>query len=86
MPGWQTPPTNARTYSDPPKAARDYIGVSIFTWAGKTSIAAEPSSTLRSLSESSYVACILTCAAIAEVQWVKYIGTGPDRDAMIQRP
>ncbi|KAM0460086.1 hypothetical protein ACHAO4_002216 [Trichoderma viride] len=31
MPGWQKPTTNARTYDDLPKEARDYIEVSIST-------------------------------------------------------
>ena len=28
MPGWQTPTTNAKTYYDLPKRARDYVEVS----------------------------------------------------------
>jgi adenylosuccinate synthase len=31
MPGWQKPTTNARTYDDLPKEARDYVEVGIFT-------------------------------------------------------
>lgn len=34
MPGWQKPTTNARNYYDLPKAARDYVEVSIFTQDG----------------------------------------------------
>lgn len=30
MPGWQKPTTNVKTYIDLPKAARDYVEVSIF--------------------------------------------------------
>jgi adenylosuccinate synthase len=33
MPGWQKPTTNAKTYDDLPKEARDYVEVSIFTQA-----------------------------------------------------
>ncbi|KAM0466829.1 hypothetical protein ACHAPV_000338 [Trichoderma viride] len=52
MPGWQKPTTNARTYDDLPKEARDYI---------------------------EYIEKFVGVK-------IKYIGTGPDRDAMIQRP
>ncbi|KAH8882391.1 adenylosuccinate synthetase [Thozetella sp. PMI_491] len=51
MPGWQTPTTNAKTYDDLPKKARDYVEY-IETFVGVK---------------------------------IKYIGTGPDREAMIQR-
>ncbi|KAH8912485.1 Adenylosuccinate synthetase [Coniochaeta sp. PMI_546] len=51
MPGWQTPTTNAKTYDDLPKAARDYV---------------------------EYIENFIGVK-------IKYIGTGPDRDAMIQR-
>jgi adenylosuccinate synthase len=51
MPGWQTPTTNARTYDDLPKAARDYV---------------------------EYIEKFVGVK-------IKYIGTGPDREAMIQR-
>ncbi|KAL2687578.1 hypothetical protein Neosp_005139 [[Neocosmospora] mangrovei] len=51
MPGWQKPTTNAKTYYDLPKAARDYI---------------------------EYIEKFVGVK-------VKYIGTGPDREAMIQR-
>lgn len=52
MPGWQKPTTNARTYDDLPKEARDYV---------------------------EYIEKFVGVK-------IKYIGTGPDRDAMIQRP
>lgn len=52
MPGWQKPTTNARTYYDLPKAARDYV---------------------------EYIEKFVGVK-------IKYIGTGPDREAMIQRP
>ncbi|KAG8410913.1 Adenylosuccinate synthase [Metarhizium acridum] len=52
MPGWQRPTTNARTYYDLPKAARDYV---------------------------EYIEKFVGVK-------IKYIGTGPDREAMIQRP
>ncbi|EEU42323.1 uncharacterized protein NECHADRAFT_40313 [Fusarium vanettenii 77-13-4] len=51
MPGWQKPTTNAKTYYDLPKAAREYI---------------------------EYIEKFVGVK-------VKYIGTGPDREAMIQR-
>ncbi|KAM5353289.1 hypothetical protein ACJZ2D_016811 [Fusarium nematophilum] len=51
MPGWKKPTTNARTYFDLPKAARDYVEY-IENFVGVK---------------------------------IKYIGTGPDREAMIQR-
>jgi len=51
MPGWQKPTTNARTYYDLPKAARDYV---------------------------EYIEQFVRVK-------IKYIGTGPDREAMIQR-
>ncbi|KAL6363743.1 hypothetical protein LRP88_03165 [Fusarium phalaenopsidis] len=51
MPGWQKPTTNAKTYYDLPKAARDYV---------------------------EYIEKFVGVK-------IKYIGTGPDRDAMIQR-
>ncbi|KAF4455631.1 adenylosuccinate synthetase [Fusarium albosuccineum] len=51
MPGWQKPTTNAKTYYDLPKAARDYI---------------------------EYIEKFVGVK-------IKYIGTGPDREAMIQR-
>ncbi|KAH6900707.1 adenylosuccinate synthetase [Thelonectria olida] len=51
MPGWQRPTTNARTYYDLPKAARDYV---------------------------EYIEKFVGVK-------IKYIGTGPDREAMIQR-
>ncbi|KAI8409898.1 hypothetical protein FOFC_09741 [Fusarium oxysporum] len=52
MPGWQKPTTNARTYYDLPRAARDYVEQYIEKFVGVK---------------------------------IKYIGTGPDREAMIQR-
>ncbi|KAK1771303.1 Adenylosuccinate synthetase [Phialemonium atrogriseum] len=52
MPGWQTPTTNAKTYYDLPKKARDYVEQYIEKFVGVK---------------------------------IKYIGTGPDREAMIQR-
>ncbi|VUC36838.1 unnamed protein product [Clonostachys rosea] len=52
MPGWQTPTTNAKTYNDLPKKARDYV---------------------------EYIEKFVGVK-------IKYIGTGPDREAMIQRP
>ncbi|SCV46794.1 probable ADE12-adenylosuccinate synthetase [Fusarium fujikuroi] len=51
MPGWQKPTTNARTYYDLPRAARDYI---------------------------EYIEKFVGVK-------IKYIGTGPDREAMVQR-
>jgi len=51
MPGWQTPTTNAKTYYDLPKKARDYV---------------------------EYIEKFVGVK-------IKYIGTGPDREAMIQR-
>ncbi|KAI0005167.1 Adenylosuccinate synthetase-domain-containing protein [Xylariaceae sp. FL0662B] len=51
MPGWQKPTTNARTYYNLPKAARDYV---------------------------EYIEKFVGVK-------IKYIGTGPDREAMIQR-
>ncbi|SCO85212.1 probable ADE12-adenylosuccinate synthetase [Fusarium oxysporum] len=51
MPGWQKPTTNARTYYDLPRAARDYV---------------------------EYIEKFVGVK-------IKYIGTGPDREAMIQR-
>ncbi|RSM08293.1 Adenylosuccinate synthetase [Fusarium oligoseptatum] len=51
MPGWQKPTTNAKTYYDLPKRAREYI---------------------------EYIEKFVGVK-------VKYIGTGPDREAMIQR-
>ncbi|KAH7262429.1 Adenylosuccinate synthetase [Fusarium tricinctum] len=51
MPGWQKPTTNARTYYDLPKAARDYV---------------------------EYIEKFVGVK-------IKYIGTGPDREAMILR-
>ncbi|KAH7013269.1 Adenylosuccinate synthetase [Ilyonectria destructans] len=51
MPGWQRPTTNARTYYDLPKAARDYV---------------------------EYIEKFVGVK-------IKYIGTGPDREAMVQR-
>jgi len=51
MPGWQTPTTNAKTYYDLPKRARDYV---------------------------EYIEKFVGVK-------IKYIGTGPDREAMIQR-
>ncbi|KKY38505.1 putative adenylosuccinate synthetase [Diaporthe ampelina] len=51
MPGWQTPTTNAKTYHDLPKKARDYV---------------------------EYIEKFVGVK-------IKYIGTGPDREAMIQR-
>lgn len=41
MPGWQKSTTNAKTYYDLPKEARDYVEVSIFTWASITSRGAD---------------------------------------------
>ncbi|KAF5673129.1 adenylosuccinate synthetase [Fusarium circinatum] len=51
MPGWQKPTTNARTYYDLPRAAREYV---------------------------EYIEKFVGLK-------IKYIGTGPDREAMIQR-
>ena len=51
MPGWQTPTTNAKSYYDLPKKARDYV---------------------------EYIEKFVGVK-------VKYIGTGPEREAMIQR-
>ncbi|RSL47571.1 Adenylosuccinate synthetase [Fusarium duplospermum] len=51
MPGWQKPTTNAKTYYDLPKQAREYI---------------------------EYIEKFVGVK-------VKYIGTGPERDAMIKR-
>ncbi|KAI1180237.1 Adenylosuccinate synthetase [Nemania sp. FL0916] len=51
MPGWQKPTTNARSYYELPKAARDYV---------------------------EYIEKFVGVK-------IKYIGTGPDREAMIQR-
>ncbi|KAL5607852.1 hypothetical protein FOBRF1_008349 [Fusarium oxysporum] len=51
MPGWQKPTTNARTYYDLPRAARDYV---------------------------EYIEKFVGVK-------IKYIGTGPDREAMIQQ-
>ncbi|KAI3316637.1 adenylosuccinate synthetase [Xylariaceae sp. AK1471] len=51
MPGWQTPTTNAKTYYNLPKKARDYV---------------------------EYIEKFVGVK-------IKYIGTGPDREAMIQR-
>ncbi|RKK18182.1 Adenylosuccinate synthetase [Fusarium oxysporum f. sp. cepae] len=51
MPGWQKPTTNARTFYDLPRAARDYV---------------------------EYIEKFVGVK-------IKYIGTGPDREAMIQR-
>ncbi|CVL13164.1 probable ADE12-adenylosuccinate synthetase [Fusarium proliferatum] len=51
MPGWQKPTTNARTYYDLPRAARDYV---------------------------EYIEKFVGVK-------IKYIGTGPDREAMVQR-
>ncbi|KYK59117.1 adenylosuccinate synthetase [Drechmeria coniospora] len=51
MPGWQTPITNAKTYDDLPKKARDYV---------------------------EYIEKFVGVK-------IKYIGTGPEREAMIQR-
>ncbi|KAK3191272.1 Adenylosuccinate synthase [Lecanicillium sp. MT-2017a] len=51
MPGWKTPTTNARTFYDLPKAARDYVEY-IENFVGVK---------------------------------IKWIGTGPDREAMIKR-
>ncbi|KAE9994380.1 hypothetical protein EG327_010820 [Venturia inaequalis] len=50
MPGWQTPTTNAKTFYDLPKKARDYV---------------------------QYIEKFVGVK-------IKYIGTGPDREAMIQ--
>ncbi|CAI6088734.1 unnamed protein product [Clonostachys chloroleuca] len=50
MPGWQTPTTNAKSYDDLPKKARDYVEQYIEKFVGVK---------------------------------IKYIGTGPDREAMI---
>ncbi|TPX11935.1 uncharacterized protein E0L32_007433 [Thyridium curvatum] len=52
MPGWQTPTTNAKTYDELPKKARDYIEQYIEKFVGVK---------------------------------IDYIGTGPDREAMIRR-
>ncbi|KAI1040947.1 hypothetical protein LB505_006652 [Fusarium chuoi] len=52
MPGWQKPTTNARTYYDLPRAARDYVEQYIEKFVGVK---------------------------------IKHIGTGPDREATIQR-
>lgn len=41
MPGWQKPTTNAKTYYDLPKAARDYVEVSIFTCASRANSSAD---------------------------------------------
>ncbi|KAF5615698.1 adenylosuccinate synthetase [Fusarium sp. NRRL 52700] len=51
MPGWQKPTTNAKTYYDLPRAAREYV---------------------------EYIEKFVGVK-------IKYIGTGPDREAMIQR-
>ncbi|KAG7103583.1 Adenylosuccinate synthetase like protein [Verticillium longisporum] len=51
MPGWQTPTTNAKTYIDLPKKARDYV---------------------------EYIEKFVGVE-------IKYIGTGPEREAMIRR-
>ncbi|KAF5566355.1 adenylosuccinate synthetase [Fusarium phyllophilum] len=51
MPGWQKPTTNARTYYDLPRAAREYV---------------------------EYIEKFVGVK-------IRYIGTGPDREAMIQR-
>ncbi|KAG7109497.1 Adenylosuccinate synthetase like protein [Verticillium longisporum] len=51
MPGWQTPTTNAKTYVDLPKKARDY---------------------------AEYIEKFVGVE-------IKYIGTGPEREAMIRR-
>ncbi|KAH7133748.1 Adenylosuccinate synthetase [Dactylonectria macrodidyma] len=51
MPGWNTPTTNAKTYSDLPKQAQDYV---------------------------EYIENFIGVK-------VKWIGTGPDREAMIKR-
>ncbi|KAL9946482.1 hypothetical protein ACHAO5_003842 [Verticillium nonalfalfae] len=51
MPGWQTPTTNAKTYVDLPKKARDYV---------------------------EYIEKFVGVE-------IKYIGTGPEREAMIRR-
>ena len=41
MPGWQKPTTNAKTYYDLPKAARDYVEVSIFACVSRTNSSAD---------------------------------------------
>lgn len=87
MPGWQKPTTNARTYYDLPKAARDYVEVSTFTWASITNSCADHQQYIEKFVgvKVGTWARILTCTAIAKVEQIKYIGTGPDREAMIQR-
>ncbi|KAH7484034.1 Adenylosuccinate synthetase [Fusarium oxysporum f. sp. matthiolae] len=69
MPGWQKPTTNARTFYDLPRAARDYVEVSIFTWASITNSGTD---------HQQYIEKFVGVK-------IKYIGTGPDREAMIQR-
>ncbi|KAM0086817.1 Adenylosuccinate synthase [Fusarium odoratissimum] len=69
MPGWQKPTTNARTYYDLPRAARDYVEVSISTWASITNSGTD---------HQQYIEKFVGVK-------IKYIGTGPDREAMIQR-
>ncbi|KAM0439763.1 hypothetical protein ACHAPT_000858 [Fusarium lateritium] len=87
MPGWQKPTTNARTYYDLPKAARDYVEVSILAWTTITNSGADHQQYIEKFVgvKVGTWARILTCTAIAKVEQIKYIGTGPDRDAMVQR-
>lgn len=63
MPGWQTPTTNAKTYDELPKKARDYIEVktpgSDFVYQ---TMVLTSSSTSRSLWESRYVGAHLAQA------------------------
>ncbi|QGI60506.1 hypothetical protein CEK26_004479 [Fusarium fujikuroi] len=70
MPGWQKPTTNARTYYDLPRAARDYIEVSISPRASITNSGTD---------HQQYI------EKFVGVKQIKYIGTGPDREAMVQR-
>ncbi|KLO85277.1 Uncharacterized protein LW93_13881 [Fusarium fujikuroi] len=69
MPGWQKPTTNARTYYDLPRAARDYIEVSISPRASITNSGTD---------HQQYIEKFVGVK-------IKYIGTGPDREAMVQR-
>jgi adenylosuccinate synthase len=55
MPGWQTPTTNAKSYYDLPKKARDYVEVRMKIGLIWRTTVLTSNSTLRSLSELRYV-------------------------------
>lgn len=77
MPGWNQPTTNAKTFADLPKEAQDYveyiekfIGVKVC---------------MQRLGERGTQVGKLFILYNTNNEQIKWIGTGPDREAMIKR-